>query len=341
MFGRASAGFANRRIGSAYRSPFTAFLLFAIVGWTSVAFAQPTSYPTKPIRLVLPYPPGGGSDTIVRPLAQRLSAELGQQVVIDNRGGAGGAIGMEAAARAAADGYTLVLALTAQLAVNVSLYKKLPYDPIRDYAPITLLATGPYLLVVHPSLPVISLKDLIALARARPGAITYASSGNGSGGHLAAELLKTMTGANMLHIPYKGGGPALIDVLAGQVQVLFATYISSRGHIQAGRLRSLGVSTAKRPAALPDMPTIAEAGVPGYDSGVWYAMLAPAGTPPEVITRLNREIVRVLNQPDFHKLLVDQAIDPIGGTPEQLGDFIRSEIAKWAKVVKASGAKLD
>ncbi len=341
MFRRTFIGFAKRRSCSAYRLPLTACMLFAVAGWTSVAIAQTTGYPSKPIRLVLPYPPGGGSDTIVRPLAQRLSAEFGQQVVIDNRGGAGGAIGMEAVARAAPDGYTIVLALTAQLAVNVSLYKKLPYDPVRDYAPITLLATGPYLLVVHPSLPVTSVKELIALARARPGQITYASSGNGSGGHLAAELLKSMTGTNMLHIPYKGGGPALIDVLAGQVQVLFATYVSSRGHIQTGRLRALGVSTAKRPAAIPDMPTISEAGVPGYDSGVWYAMLAPAGTPPDVITRLNHEIVRALNQPDFHKLLVDQAIDPIGGTPEQLGDFIRSEIAKWAKVVKASGAKLD
>jgi tripartite-type tricarboxylate transporter receptor subunit TctC len=316
-------------------------LIIAAALGAAMSGAHAQGYPSKPIRLVLPYPPGGGSDSIARPLAQRLSGELGQQVVVDNRGGAGGAIGMEAAARAAPDGYTIVLALTAQLAVNVSLYKKLPYDPVRDYAPITLLATGPYLLVVHPSLPVTSVKELIALARARPGQITYASSGNGSGGHLAAELLKTMTRTNMLHIPYKGGGPALIDVLAGQVQVLFATYVSSRGHIQAGRLRALGVSTAKRPAAIPDMPTIAEAGVPGYDSGVWYGMLAPAGTPRDVIAKLNREIARVLNQPDFHKLLVDQAIDPIGGTPEQLGDFIRSEIAKWAKVVKDSGAKLD
>ena len=320
---------------------FTMCVFAGLAAFGAATAIAAESYPAKPIRLVLPYPPGGGSDTIVRPLAQRLSAELGQQVVIDNRGGAGGAIGMEAAARAAPDGYTIVMALTAQLAVNVSLYKKLPYDPVRDFAPITLLATGPYLLAVHPSLPVTSVKELIVLARARPDQITYASSGNGSGGHLAAELLKSMTGIKMLHIPYKGGGPALVDVLAGQVQVLFATYVSSRGHIQAGRLRALAVSTAKRPAAIPDMPTIAEAGVPGYDSGVWYGVLAPAATPPDIIARLNREIVRVLTQPDFHKLLVDQAIDPVGSTPGQLGDFIRTEIAKWAKVVKASGAKLD
>ena len=341
MFRHSFIGLAERRSCSAYRLLLTAYLLFALAGWTNAAVSQTTGYPSKPIRLVLPYPPGGGSDTIARPLAQRLSGELGQQVVVDNRGGAGGNIGMEYVARTAPDGYTIIMALTAQLAVNVSLYKKLPYDPVRDYAPITLLATGPYLLVVHPSLPATSVKELVALARARPGEITYASSGNGSGGHLAAELLKTMTGTKMLHIPYKGGGPALVDVLAGHVQVLFATYISSRGHLQAGRLRVLGVSTAKRPAAIPDMPTIAEAGVPGYDSGVWYGMLAPAGTPRDIIEKLNREIVRVLKQPDFHKLLVDQAIDPIGGTPEQLGDFIRSEIAKWAKVVKDSGARLD
>ena len=320
---------------------FTVCVLAGLAAFGAATAIAAESYPAKPIRLVLPYPPGGGSDTIVRPLVQRLSGELGQQVVVDNRGGAGGAIGMEAVARAVPDGYTIVLALTAQLAVNVSLYKKLPYDPVRDYAPITLLATGPYLLVVHPSLPVTSVKELVALARARPGELTFASSGNGSGGHLAAELLKSMTGIKMLHVPYKGGGPALVDVLAGQVQVLFATYASSRGHLRAGRLRALAVSTAKRPAAIPDMPTIAEAGVRGYDSGVWYGMLAPAGTPRDIVAKLNREIVRVLNQPDFHKLLVDQAIDPIGGTPEQLGDFIRSEIVKWAKVVKDSGAKLD
>ena len=319
-------------------------LLGALMGTASgVVWAQGTAagYPGKPIRLVLPYPPGGGTDTIARPLAQRLSDNLGQQVVIDNRGGAGGAIGMELVARSAPDGYTIVLAITAQLAVNVSLFKKLPYDPVRDYAPITLLATGPYLLVVHPSVPVKSVKELIALARARPGELTYASSGNGSGGHLAAELLKTMAGIKMLHIPYKGGGPALIDLLSGQVQVLFATYAAGRGHIQSGRIRALGVTTSKRPAAIPDLPTIAEAGVPGYDSGVWYALLAPAGTPRDVVAKLNGEIVGALNHPEFHKMLVGRAIDPIGSTPEELGKYIKSEIVKWAKVVKDAGVRID
>jgi tripartite-type tricarboxylate transporter receptor subunit TctC len=298
------------------------------------------AYPARPIRLVIPYPPGGGTDTISRPLAQRLSESLGQQVIIDNRGGASGNVGMEGVARAAPDGYTIVIALNAQLAVNVSLFKKLPYDPIRDFEPITLLASGSYLLVVHPSLPAKSVKDLIALARARPGQITYASSGNGSGGHLAAELLNSMVGIKMLHIPYKGGGPALIDLLAGHVQVLFATYLSSWPHMQRGRIRALAVSTAKRPAGI-DLPTMAEAGVPGYDSGVWYGILAPAGTPREIVGRLNTEIVRVLNQPDYRKLLVSNKIDPIGGPPEELGSFIRSEIAKYAKVVKDAGLRID
>lgn len=315
--------------------------LLGTAGAAAWAQGAAVSYPGKPIRLVLPYPPGGGTDTIARPLAQRLSDSLGQQVVVDNRGGAGGNIGMEMVARSAPDGYTIVLAITAQLAVNVSLFKKLPYDPVRDYAPITLLATGPYLLVVHPSLPVKSVKELIAFAKARPGEITYASSGNGSGGHLAAEMLKSMAGINMLHIPYKGGGPALVDVLAGQVQVLFATYAASKGHIQSGRIRALAASTAKRPLALPDLPTLAEAGVPGYDSGVWYGILAPAGTPREIVAKLNGEIIRVLNHPEFRNMLVSGAIDPIGSAPEELGRFIRSEIVKWAKVVKDAKVRVD
>jgi tripartite-type tricarboxylate transporter receptor subunit TctC len=248
---------------------------------------------------------------------------------------------MELAARAAPDGYTIVFAITAQLAVNPSLFRKLPYDPVGDFTPITLLAEGPYILVVHPSLPAKSVKEFIGLARARPGDLIYASSGNGSGGHLAAELLNTMAGIKMLHVPYKGGGPALVDLISGQVQVLFAPYASSRPHIESGRIRALAVSTAKRPAAVPDLPTIAESGVPGYDSGVWYAFLAPAGTPRAIIERLNREIVGVLNTPDYRKLLVNGAIDPIGSPPEVLGKHIRSEIAKWAKVVKQAGVRID
>ena len=322
------------------------FLVIAACTASMPGFAQdktanPSQYPSKPIRLVLPYPPGGGTDTIARPLAQRLAETFGHQVLIDNRGGGGGNIGMEFVAKAPPDGYTAVVALTAQLAVNVSLFKKLPYDPVKDYSPVTLLAQGPYVLVVHPSLPVGSVKELIALARKRPNELVYASSGNGSGGHLASELLNHMTDVKMLHVPYKGGGPALIDLLAGQVQVLFSTWASGRGHIQSGRIRALAVSTAQRPAAIPDLATVAESGVPGFDSGVWYAMLLPAGAPREIVDRLNREVVAALKRPDYSKLLYESAIDPVGSTPEQLGAYIKSEIAKYAKVVKDADIRID
>ena len=280
-------------------------------------------------------------DTIARPFAQRLSANIGQQVVVDNRGGANGAIGMEIVARANPDGHTIAFALSAQLAINPGLYKKLPYDPVKDYAPITLFAEGVYLLVVHPAVPAKSVKELIALARAKPDGLAMASSGNGSGGHLAAGLLMSMTGTRMLHVPYKGGGPALAALLAGEVQALFATYAVSKGHIAGGRLRALGVSTARRPAAIPDIPTIAEAGVPGYDSGAWYAYVAPAGTPRAVVAQLNGEIVRVLNHPEYRNMLLGSAIEPIGSSPEKLGEYIKTELVKWAKVVKDANVRVD
>ena len=298
------------------------------------------NFPSKPIRLVIPYPPGGGTDTIGRPLAQRLGENLKQQVIFDNRGGAGGNIGMEIVAKAPPDGHTIVFALTAQLAVNPSLFKKLPYDPIKDFEPITLLATGPYILLVHPSLPVKSMKELIALARSKPNQITYASSGNGSGAHLANELLDSMAHVKMVHIPYKGGGPALVDLLAGNVQVFFATYATSKPHIESGRVRPLAVSTAKRLTGV-DIPTVAEAGLPGYDAGVWYAFLAPAGTPKDILSKLHDGIVRALNHPDIKAVLARAAIEPIGSSPEELTKFMKSEIVKWAKVVKEANVQVD
>jgi len=242
------------------------YLLCMCVCTSSLAIAAPSfaqSFPAKPIRLILPYPPGGGSDTIARPFARKMSENIGQQVIVDNRGGAGGNIGMEAAARSAPDGYTVVMGLTAQLAVNPGLYRKLPYDPVRDFEPITLLANGAYLLVAHPSLPVKSLRDVITIAKKRPGELFYASSGNGSGAHLASELLNTMAGISIVHVPYKGGGPALVDTISGQTQLLFATPIASAGHLQAGRLRAIAVSTTKRVNSMPDVPTAAESGLPG------------------------------------------------------------------------------
>lgn len=299
------------------------------------------NFPSKPIRLVIPYPPGGGMDTIGRPFARRLSENVGQQVVVDNRGGANGTIGMEIVKRANPDGYTIGFALSAQLAINPGLYKKLAYDPIKDFEPLTLFADGCYLLVVNPTVPAKSVKELIALARAKPNGLIMASSGNGSGGHLSAALLMSMTGIKLLHVPYKGGGPALVALLSGEAQTLFATYAASKGHLAAGRLRALGVSTAKRPAAIPDIPTIAESGVPGYESSPWYAYVAPAGTPPAVIRRLNREIVRALNHPEYRKFLLGSAIEPIGSSPQRLQAYIKSEIVKWAGVIKAAGAKID
>lgn len=299
------------------------------------------AFPSKPVRLILPYPPGGGSDTIARPVTRKISENIGQQVIVDNRGGAGGNIGMEAAARAAPDGYTIVMALTAQLAVNPSLYARIPYDPVRDFEPVTLLANGAYLLVAHPSLPAKTVKEVIAIAKKRPGELLYASSGNGSGGHLANELFNVMTGIKITHVPYKGGGPALIDTISGQTQLLFATPIASGGHIQAGRLRAIAVSTTKRVGTLPGIPTVSESGVPGYDSGVWYAILAPKGTPQNIINRHNEEFRKALGDPGIREFLTKSGVDPDGGTPDELGKYIRSELAKWAKVIKAANIRLD
>jgi len=298
------------------------------------------SYPSKPIRLVLPYPPGGGTDVIARPLAQKLTEQLGQQVIVDNRGGAGGNIGMEFVAKSPADGYTLLFALTAQYAVNPSLYPKLPYDPVRDYAPISLLANAPYLLVVHPTLPAKSVAELVALVKARPGQLSYSSSGNGSGAHLAGEMLRSLARVEIVHVPYKGAGPAMPDLIAGQVQLSFITYTAAGPHIKTGRLRALGVTTAKRSPTLPDLPAIGET-VAGYDSAVWYGFAAPAGTPPEIVSKLNTEVLRVLAAPDFRSRITLEAVSPIGSTPEEFGSFMKSEIVRWAKVVKDSGAKVD
>ena len=300
--------------------------------------AQP--YPSKPIRLVVPYPPGGGSDIVARPLAQLVSSSMGQQIVIENRAGAGGNIGMELVAKAPPDGYTLIWGITAQLAVNPALYPKLNYDLIRDFTPVSLMGIAPYLLVAHPSLPVKSVGELVALARAKPDEVRYGSAGNGSGSHLAGEMLNSLARIKTLHIPYKGGAPAMTDLVAGQLQLSYLTYTSTNSFIRAGRLRALGVTTAKRSPALPDLPAISEA-VPGYDSAVWYGLLAPAGTPPEIIARLNREFVAALKNTEVRKRLMAEAFEPIGTSPEQLGDYMKKEIARWAKLVKETGARID
>jgi len=302
--------------------------------------AQAQDYPARPVRVVVPFPPGGGTDIVARLVTQKLGERLGANFVIDNRSGAGGTIGTEIVAKSPPDGYTLAV-VSGSHAINPSLYRKLGYDAARDFAPVTLIVSGPGLLVVHPSVPAKTVKELIAVAKARPGQLHYASAGNGTPPHLAAELFKTMTGVNMVHVPYKGNTFAFTDLVAGQVSVSFPTIPSALPLVRSGRLRALAVTSARRSAVLPDVPTIAESGVPGYDSASWFGMLAPAGTPAAITTKLQQETARILQLPDIRKRFLDQGLDPVGDTPQEFAAFIGVEIAKWSKVVAASGARVD
>jgi len=311
--------------------------LAAVLQCTAVAQAQPT-YPQKPIRLIAPFAPGGGTDILARLFGQKMSETLGQPVIVDNRGGAGGTIGTDIAAKAPPDGYTLIL-VSGSHAINPGLYRKLPYDSVNDFAPITQIATSPGILVVNPSLPVKSVKDLIALARAKPGQINYASAGSGTPPHLAGELFKVMAKIDMVHVPYKGNAPAFTDVIGGQVSLIFPTMPSAMPFIKSGRLRPIAVTSAKRSSAAPDIPTIAESGLPGYEAISWYGILAPARTPPQIVARLHEVLVSAIRAPDMQDKLAGQGLDPVGGTPQHFAAVIKSEIAKWAKVVTASGAK--
>ena len=300
-------------------------------------FAQ--SYPTKPIRFIVPFAPGGSTDTLARTVGQKLSDALGQQVVVDNRSGGNGNIGMEIVARAAPDGHTIVLGYIANLGIGPSVFAKLPFDPVKDYAPITQLAASPNIFVAHPSVPAKSFKEFIAYAKANPNKINYASAAVASLGHLAGELLNASAGISMQHVPYKGSGQAVIDLLAGQVQVMFSGMSSVMPHLKAGKLRPLAVTGAQRSPAAPEVPTIAESGFPGFEATAWYGVLAPAGTPQRVVIRLHDEIVRVLKMPDVKERLENVGFELVGGTPEAFGAYIKTEIQKWAKVVKASGIK--
>ena len=318
------------------RAAAAACLVPALV-FSAPASAQP-AYPQKPIRMVVPFPAGGGTDILARLVGQKMSEALGQQIITDNRPGAGGTIGTDVASKAPADGYTIIM-VSGSHAINPGLYPKLPYDTVNDFAPITQIATSPGILVVHPALPVKSVRDLITLARAKPGQLNYASAGNGTPPHLAGELFKTMARVDIAHVPYKGNVPAFADMLAGLVSLSFPSMPSAVPHLKSGRLRALGVTTAKRSPAAPDVPTIAESGLPGYESTSWYGMLAPARTPPAIVTRLHDVIVSVLGSPDMKEKLASQGLDPVGNTPQQFAAVIKSEITKWAKVVKASGAR--
>lgn len=305
-------------------------------------FGGPTytqdNYPSRPVRIVVPSGSGAGSDIVARMIAQRLSERLGKQVVVENRTGAGNMIGYEFVARAAPDGYTLASGVST-LAIHPVTYKKVTYDALRDFDPISHTANVPNLLVVHPALPVKNFKDLIALAKARPGELLYASAGHGTNPHLSMELLATMAGVRLVHVPYKSGPPGLTDLIAGQLQMMASSLNYIRPHAQAGRLRALGVTTAKRTLAMPEMPTLAEAGLPGYESVQWYGLFAPVKTPRPIIDRLNKEVVTYLRQPDVTEKLAADGTEVVGSTPEELATLLRSETVKWAKVAQSAGIK--
>ncbi|HYK15406.1 MAG TPA: tripartite tricarboxylate transporter substrate binding protein [Burkholderiales bacterium] len=299
------------------------------------------SYPSKSIRYVVPYAPGGSTDIVARVLALKLSEAMGQQVVVDNRPGAGGAIGADIVAKSPPDGYTMVTAVTSIMAINQFLYRKLPYDPEKDFAPVTQVGSLPLILVIHPSLPAKNVREFIAIAKAKPGQLNYGSSGVGTATHMTTELFKAMAGVDLVHIPYKGSGQVMGDVIGGQLALIFDQIVSSLPHVQGGKLRMLAITSAKRFPSLPDLPTIAESGVPGYESISWAGVAVPAGTPKEIVARLHAEIVKVLAMPDIRERFLRDGIETIGSTPEQFSEHIRRERIKWAKVVKDSGAKAD
>lgn len=307
----------------------------------SPVLAISQSYPTKPVRVVVGFSPGGTADLLARMLGQRLSEQLGQPVIVDNRPGANAIIGANLVAKAAPDGYVVLLQSVVH-AINPGLYAKLPYDTIAEFTPIILVAAGQLILVVHPSFPVRSVKELTAFVKARPGQLNYASGGNGSAPHLAMELYKSMAGGlQITQIPYKGAGPALTDVLGGQIPLMFAPIVPSLPHVNAGTLRALAIGARRRATSLPELPTMEEAGLSGYEASAWLALFAPAKTPREIVVRLNNEVAKILKAPEMRERLTAQGADPIGGTPEQLGEYVKIEIAKWGKVIHALGLQAE
>jgi tripartite-type tricarboxylate transporter receptor subunit TctC len=314
-------------------------LLVGALAWLPNAGAQ--EYPTKPIRLVITYPPGGNTDLVGRALALKLGEFMGQQVVVDNRGGAGGVLGSMITAQSAPDGYTIMLGTSAGMVINPLLSRKLTYDPVKDFAPVSMVVIVPQLLVINPQLPVKNVRELIAFAKAKPGYLNAGSSGVGTPNHFGTELLKWLAGVDIVHVPYKGGAPALTDLLGGQIQMAFSSVPAVLPHIKAGRLVALGVGSAKRSPALPNIPTIAEAGVPGYEYTTWYGVFAPAKTPRTLIARLNAEIVKAMETPDIKDRFTALGGDPDPGTPEELRAYMAIESAKWAKIIKAANIRIE
>ena len=320
----------------------TLSLLLVLASMLGNVNAVAQSYPAKPIRLVVPYPPGGPLDIMARAIGQKLTEAWGQAVVVDNRAGAGGNIGADLVAKSPADGYTLLMGAVATHAINPTLYAKIPYDPVKDFSPVALVAQVPNILVVTPSIAAKTVKELIDLARAKPGSLNFGSGSTGSTGHLAGELFNTMAGVKMVHIPYKGGAPAMADLLGGQVQLMFDNLANALPNVKAGKLRALAVTTLARSRAMPELPTIAESGLPGFDLTTWFGVMAPAGTAPEIVAKLNAEIVLALNAKDMHERLEKMGAEvPANNTPEHFAAFIRAEATKYAKVVKDSGARVD
>ncbi len=324
--------------------PPTALLGAALLA-AHESHAQPPSashaYPDRPLRLIVPFPPGGGNDILARAVGQRLAESIGQQVVVDNRGGAGGIVGAELAAKSVPDGYTLLLGSLGSLAHNPALRPQLPYDPVRDFSPVTLLANSAFILVVNPSLPAKSVGEFIALAKAKPGSLNYASAGQGSSLHMTAEIFKATTGVDIVHVAYKGTAPALTELIAGQVQASFSTMPPALPHVKTGKLRALAVTTAKRALAAPDVPTVAEAGVPGFQVSNWQGIVAPSKTPAAIVETLNRDLLATLKLPAMMDLLNAQGLEPAGGTPAQFSALIKSEVAKYRAVVKTAGIRPD
>jgi tripartite-type tricarboxylate transporter receptor subunit TctC len=316
-------------------------ILLVVLLALAAPFAASQTYPAKPVRVIVPYPPGGGNDTLGRLFAAKLQERMGQPFVVENRPGAGTMIGTEAAAKSAPDGYTILLSSIATHALSPNLYSRVPYDPIRDFAPITLLGIAPTVLVVTSDLPARSVNELVALARAKPGQYAYASGGNGTPPHVNAEVFKAVAGVDLLHVAYKGGGPALVDLIAGRVHVMLDTAASAMPHVRSGKLRALALSAPKRSVEYRDLPTFAEAGMPQYDTNAWYSMHAPAGTPPDIVRRLNTELVAIVRDPDVAARFKQLSTEPVGNTPEEFGAFVRAELEKYGRVIKAAGIKLD
>lgn len=298
------------------------------------------AYPVKPVRVIVGLAPGGGTDVQARLLAQKLGANLNRSFIVENRQGAGGTVAYAAVAKSPPDGYTL-LAVASGYAITPAVYTKLAYDPIRDFSPVSLVVQAPILLMTHPSLPVKSTRDLLALARSKPGSLDAGSAGHGTSNHMALALFNLLAGVKIMHVPYKGTGPALIDAMAGQVHVLFGNVLSSNQYVRQGRLRALAVTSAHRAGVLPDLPTVAESGVPGYETTTWHAWLAPAGTPPAIIGRMNTALAKAVRSPDVMESLATDGGEPVGGTPEQLAQLLAAEIARWRKVVMAAGIRIE